>query len=297
MPSFAESHQYLLVSLAVGRSYVLDDPAAKRDLPSGFDSLYLHEASDGVEQGAGSGEGGAPAAADAGAYRHTYVIFDSAQVLPRHVVHFTFAPGAPAPAMPPRSINLSDIKARVSDALSVLGPAAGAATEKMLSDIGDHYEAALNASQERDPLLEERQRAIRDSLKGIDDKLKAVQANSASVEEALYQKLQEALFQLQDETQRKMNLLLSEELELRRQLQAIEWANSFVPILQVSPPRVVLLGSRSAQASTCAAALVPPCAAVQALFSAAAPAPFVRSCAIARLRRCAAPLCWRAPLC
>ena len=36
--------------------------------------------------------------------------------------------------------------------------------------------------------------------------------------------LQEALFQLQDETQRKLNMLLGEELELRRRFAHIEWA-------------------------------------------------------------------------
>jgi hypothetical protein len=39
-------------------------------------------------------------------------------------------------------------------------------------------------------MLEDRRRSIRSTLKAIDEKLRAVQANSASVEEALYQKLQ-----------------------------------------------------------------------------------------------------------
>ncbi len=43
-------------------------------------------------------------------------------------------------------------------------------------------------------MLEDRRRAIRNTLKAIDDKLRAVQANSASVEEALYQKLQVSLY-------------------------------------------------------------------------------------------------------
>lgn len=101
---------------------------------------------------------------------------------------------------------------------------------------GDAYEAAISSSQSGDPLLEERRKGIRDLLKHIDGKLAAVQANSAAVEEALYAKLQEALFALQEETQRKMNLLLSEELELRRQLQQIEWTESFVDIMQASLP-------------------------------------------------------------
>ena len=53
-------------------------------------------------------------------------------------------------------------------------------------------------------------------------KLKAIQENSAAVEEALYAAMQAAMFQLQDETQRKLNVLLSEELELRRQERRLE---------------------------------------------------------------------------
>lgn len=90
--------------------------------------------------------------------------------------------------------------------------------------------------QAPDPLLEERRRSIREALTTIDGKLSAIRANSASVEEALYQMLQDALFALQDETQRKMNALLSADLELRRQLQALDWHSSFVGIMQHTLP-------------------------------------------------------------
>ena len=49
-----------------------------------------------------------------------------------------------------------------------------------------------------------------------------VKKNSALVEETVYQMLQEALFQLQDETQRKLNMMLGEELELRRRFVFVE---------------------------------------------------------------------------
>jgi len=207
---------------------VQDDPAAKRELPAGDNSVYLHNAGE-AAAAAGSRDVGE-------AYRHTYVVFDTPQVLPRYVVHFAYHPRERAARAPMKPINLAEIKAKVADALSLLGPAAPAATEKMLSDIGDAYEAAISASSGGDPLLEDRKRGIRDTLKALDDKLAGVQANSAAVEEALYQKLQEALYALQDETQRKMNVLLSEELELRRQLQQIEWSESFIGVMQDTLP-------------------------------------------------------------
>ena len=241
----ADTHQYLLCTVAVGRSYVLDDvdSGAKRALPpgGGFHSAYLH-APEGDAAGSTS-PGGSAASAEGGAdpgagYRHTYIVFNGAQVLPRYVLHFSFSPAdaVRARAHPINAINLSDIKARVSDALAVLGPAASAATERMLTEIGDTYERALSASAEEDPLLSERRRAVRDLLRAVDERLRAVQTNAAAVEEALYSALQMALGSLQEEAGRKLNALLAEELELRRQLAQIDWAESFVGTLQDTLP-------------------------------------------------------------
>jgi hypothetical protein len=128
----AETHQYLLCTVAVGRSYVQDDPAAPRSLPASYDSLYLHI----PEAGAGDAAEGGGDLTSGDAYRHTYVVFDAAQVIPRYVVHFAYHPRERLLRQPVKPINLAEIKARVADALSLLGPAAPAATEKMLSDIG-----------------------------------------------------------------------------------------------------------------------------------------------------------------
>ena len=43
------------------------------------------------------------------------------------------------------------------------------------------------------------------------------------------------LFQLQDETARKVSVLLSEDMELRRQLEYLNWTDAFVPVLEVCP--------------------------------------------------------------
>lgn len=108
--------------MAIGRSFVLDDLSAKRELPAGFDSLYLH-----MPDGGDGGD----------AYRHTYVVFDGAAVLPRCVVHFAYNPALERQQRRPAArVNIAELKQRVADALAVLGPAAGAATEKMLTDIG-----------------------------------------------------------------------------------------------------------------------------------------------------------------
>ncbi len=83
--------------------------------------------------------------------------------------------------------------------------------------------------------MEERKRAIVDTLTALDARMKDVQANSVSVEEAIYQKLEEVLFQLHDETARKVAVLLSEDMELRRQLEFLNWSDAFVNVLEVRP--------------------------------------------------------------
>lgn len=90
--------------MAVGRAYVPVDPAEKRELPSGYDSVYVHtpRPEDGSEASA------------ADKYSHTYAVFDSAQVLPRYVVHFTYDASERQHRAPINPINLMDIKVRGS---------------------------------------------------------------------------------------------------------------------------------------------------------------------------------------
>jgi hypothetical protein len=220
-------HQYLLCNVAVGRSFVQDGPDAERKLPPGYDSLYLHDA----------------AASAPGAYQHQYAVFDPSQVVPRYVVHFTLDPSVPQPRTAVGEIDLEALKARIGEALSVLGPAASAATEKMLSDIGEAYDKALTASSEPDALLETRKSSVADALRMVDDKLAAIQANSKAVEDALYACMQEAIFSLQDATQKKMNALLSEELELRRQAGQIAWLESFAGVMQTTLPPMTFISA------------------------------------------------------
>ena len=65
--------------------------------------------------------------------------------------------------------------------------------------------------------------------------------NSQEVEETVYQILQDALFRLQDETQAKLTMLLGEELELRRRLAHIYWAESSLATsrTELGPPDFV----------------------------------------------------------
>ena len=74
-----------------------------------------------------------------------------------------------------------------------------------------------------DDVLFTRASEIRGQLREVDAKLRDVTRNSAKVEEEIYAALQDALYQLQDQTQARMSVLLGEEVELRRQLQYMDW--------------------------------------------------------------------------
>ena len=216
----------ILNKVGVGRSFVLDESAGPSiELPDGYDSFYLHS--------------------DSSMYAHEYMLMDPAQALPQYIVHFTLDESM---TMPPISAtdmasrkrhfreHMAGVKDRVLDALSQLGPAAGDQTELLLAEIAEKYEQALTASCTEDPLLQERKRAISKAVSSIAAKVEVVQSNHKAVEDAIYDRMQQVLQQLNKSTEGKIATLLAEELELRRQKQQIEWTEGFVGVLADTLP-------------------------------------------------------------
>jgi len=228
----------ILCQIGVGRSFVQDEVAGAdgKRLPDGYDSIFLARPQ---EETSGAG------------YRHEYLLFDASQALPMYLVQYV--PGIsdgsdrnkrllewPGSATAPPSVAVEALYDRydffdpvwyvpVSVRDKMVGShSTGEASMHKLIGIGDAYDAALNESLKPDPILVQRQNEIKAQMRAIDGKLRDVNRNSAEVEERIYKALQDALFQLQDLTQQKMNALLSEEVELRRQLQHIEWIESFL---------------------------------------------------------------------
>ena len=207
-----------------------------RALPSGYDSIYL------------SGQSSSPGVAPNGSsdYHHEYVLFNAAQVLPMYLVQFFMGPAEKADggAAPGRGTSLSPGIQELYDRYDFFDPilyvpvsvrdkmvgshSTGEAAQHKLIGIGDAYEMAIKESKKGDPLLQARQAEIRNQLQAVDQKLRDVNKNSAEIEERIYQMLQDALFDLQDKTQAKMNVLLAEEVELRRQLGYIDWVENFL---------------------------------------------------------------------
>ena len=252
------THRFLLCQMAVGRAFVVDDPSELGSegqlIPEGYDSLYLALSQGQTEDGA--------------SYKHEYCVTDPAQVLPMYIVQFIISPKRSRMSedqrfshdahelaysledqdnsftsstldgpMTPNIQKLYDrydffdpiLYTPVSVRDKMVGShASGELAQHKLIGIDEAYEAAISESTKSDPLLNSRIVEIRKQLSLIDEKLQSVNENAARVEEQIYQTLQEALFSLQDATQTKMSALLTEEVELRRQLQQAEWIEGYL---------------------------------------------------------------------
>ena len=87
--------------------------------------------------------------------------------------------------------------------------------------IGDAYQRALAEASEPDPLLEQKKSQLKSFLNQLDDRINEIKHNAEQVEAKIYKVLQEALSQLQQETQGKISNLVAKEMEIKRQLEEI----------------------------------------------------------------------------
>lgn len=97
-----------------------------------------------------------------------------------------------------------------------------------LVSISDAYTAGLQESNRADPLIESRQGVIEEKLKMINNRIVDIERNSDAVEKAIRQCMEEALKHLGRETKGKITTLRGEELELKRQVEHINWAEAFL---------------------------------------------------------------------
>ncbi|GIQ87421.1 hypothetical protein KIPB_009457 [Kipferlia bialata] len=102
-----------------------------------------------------------------------------------------------------------------------------AATHRLIS-LRDAYKRAVTSSTRDDPLLVAKQSDAERQLRNVDERLREVYRNSASVEEDLFSQFQAVLLTLQEETQRKIAALLGDEVELRRQGRILKSADAWL---------------------------------------------------------------------
>jgi hypothetical protein len=222
----AGPHRYLMVRVGVGRPFVSQENI--QILPHGYDSVLLNPSRVFQEDGVASFqyEGGSP---------HTYVVQESAQVLPVCIVNFKQEFGRnDKQQVDERVEDRYDFYDPVlqkpvsnQDRLSGSHSSGEAATHKLL-DIGKAYKEAVYASHEADTQLTARRAEQEREVLLLQGKAVGLGENAAEVEERLYTTMQHALFELQDVTQTKMALLLNEQMELSRQMQEIDWMEAAV---------------------------------------------------------------------
>ena len=109
---------------------------------------------------------------------------------------------------------------------------AGEASQHRLVPLRDAYRGALKDSQRRDPLLDTRVESIAEAQRALTKSRANVEANAEAVERRLRQMYELAHDHLMREKAVKLAVVSSEERELIRQQQQLEWADGFLAMLR-----------------------------------------------------------------
>lgn len=92
-----------------------------------------------------------------------------------------------------------------------------------------------------DPNLEKRKDQLEELLSVVDKKVGEINATTMQIQKQLTQMFQEALKEVQMISRRKLSYLISDQLEIRRQYDYIQWMESFLKYeFNVLPPNAFL---------------------------------------------------------
>ena len=104
----------------------------------------------------------------------------------------------------------------------------GENAKHQLVPIQDAYQSSMDDLDRERTIVEERRRTIETQLQSIDRRMSAVNANHEKCQDQIYEIVQRAVQILHEETQSKLSALLSDEAELRRQLEYYAWMEGFL---------------------------------------------------------------------
>ena len=76
--------------------------------------------------------------------------------------------------------------------------------------------------------MDKKKKSLSSSMTVAETKLKDINRKSTEVEEQLYEIMQKALKMLENITKFKMSMLMSDHIELKRQLDEIQWMEKFI---------------------------------------------------------------------
>ncbi len=241
-------HTFVYSDIAVGRSYVLDKDWQHIPVPQTYDSFYmpahqLDQNNDGEfdlfeYQAAASFDDRDPAE-----YHHKYFIKDMSQCLPKYIIKFKFKQDddkatAGSTQEAATYADKMSLQSSTLDDYSHFDPEThkpvtmrnkmkhGGA--KLLLPIELAYEQALDDWHREDPLIKGKKEWLEDQLDVIDDRVREVNLNYADVLERINATAAAATVELQEITKKKLDILLSAEVELRRQKEQMTWMEGLV---------------------------------------------------------------------
>ena len=105
---------------------------------------------------------------------------------------------------------------------------AGENARHQLVPIQDAYQASMDDLERERLIVEERRRTIQTQLSSIDRRMTSVKANHERSQDEIYEIVQRAVQVLHEETQSKLSALLSDDADLRRQLEYYAWMEAFL---------------------------------------------------------------------
>ena len=97
-----------------------------------------------------------------------------------------------------------------------------------ITPIGEAYKKAKLDSETADSFSEKYKALLKNQLKKVDDNIKLITDNARNAENELYMHLERALETLHALAQTKLNILIADQVELRRRYEEIQWAESFL---------------------------------------------------------------------
>ena len=104
----------------------------------------------------------------------------------------------------------------------------GELANHQLVPIQDAYQASMDDLERERQIVEERRKTIRAQLTSIDRRMAQVNLNHEKCQDHIYEIVQRAVQVLHEETQSKLSALLSDEVELQRQIEYYAWMEAFL---------------------------------------------------------------------
>lgn len=107
-------------------------------------------------------------------------------------------------------------------------------SEHKLKSLEDQYNEAINESRELSPHLQQKHNQLTKSLADIDNKILEIQKNSDAIIQQIYEMHVRALEQLNQETEKKLKQLFSEQMEIIREIDQIDYSWAYLNKLKDS---------------------------------------------------------------